>query len=485
MHRVLTALAGALAVAVLSAGTASAHDPRADRPNRAVSPSGVNLPLVTSPGVRLVDTVPDTLGISGEFARTGDFFYVSSLDSINVFDTSDPLHPKLTGTLPNLVFENEAMSYGERSVDGKLQRFVLVGNDLYNATVDPASGPQRGRIGGGEVIVVDVTDPKSPRVRSRTPGSSRIPGAVTTSTHTLQCLTPSCEFAYTAGGEGKFSIIDLRDLDKPVEIATAKSPASAPNSIFTSGAGHYWDFDSAGVGWHTGSGGAAAFDLSDPLAPKVINGTNEQGTATPWNDFIHHNSMRPNASRFKPGSRASVGNGNVLLVTEEDYFNDGDELACERAGTFQTWRIPDLDGEAYRAANPDLAPNQGTIEPLDLINPVALGDGLSTPVGGFCSAHWFDYHQSGIIAQGYYQQGLRLIDVRDATDLRQYGYVTGGASEVWDAYWVPQRDRKGVASAKKTNVVYTTDLVRGLDVYEVDLPGTEPQEDPLPLPTLP
>lgn len=470
---------------MLSAGTASAHDPRADRPNRAVSPSGVNLPLVTSPGVRLVDTVPDTLGISGEFARTGDFFYVSSLDSINVFDTSDPLHPKLTGTLPNLVFENEAMSYGERSVDGKLQRFVLVGNDLYNATVDPASGPQRGRIGGGEVIVVDVTDPKSPRVRSRTPGSSRIPGAVTTSTHTLQCLTPSCEFAYTAGEEGKFSIIDLRDLDKPVEIATAKSPASAPNSIFTSGAGHYWDFDSAGVGWHTGSGGAAAFDLSDPLAPKVINGTNEQGTATPWNDFIHHNSMRPNASRFKPGSRASVGNGNVLLVTEEDYFNDGDELACERAGTFQTWRIPDLDGEAYRAANPDLVPNQGTIEPLDLINPVALGDGLSTPVGGFCSAHWFDYHQSGIIAQGYYQQGLRLIDVRDATDLRQYGYVTGGASEVWDAYWVPQRDRKGVASAKKTNVVYTTDLVRGLDVYEVDLPGTEPQEDPLPLPTLP
>ncbi|MGH2969270.1 MAG: LVIVD repeat-containing protein [Solirubrobacteraceae bacterium] len=482
MQRVLTALVGALTIGVLSSGVASAHDPRDERPNRAMSPSGIHVPLVTSPGVRLVDNFPETQGISGEFAKTGDFFYVSSLDSISVFDTSDPLHPKLTGTLPNLVFENEAMTYGERKVDGELKRFVLVGNDLYNVAVDPAAGPQRGRVGGGEVIVVDVTDETTPHVRARTPAAGA--GTVTSSTHTVQCLTAACNFAYTAGDVGEFSIIDLRDLDNPVQIATAKSPASAPNAIFTRGSGHYWDFDAAGVGWHTGSGGSVAFDVSDPLAPKALNATNEQGTATPWNDFIHHNSMRPNAGRFRAGS-PSVRNGNVLLVTEEDYFNDGDELACERAGTFQTWRIPDLDGAAYRSGNPDLAPNAGTIEPLDLINPVALGDGLSTPVGGFCSAHWFDYHQSGIIAQGYYQQGLRLIDVRNATDLRQYGYVTGGASEVWDAYFVPQRNRKGVATGKKTNVVYTADLVRGVDVYEVDLPGADLSEDgPLP-PILP
>ena len=32
-----------------------------------------------------------------------------------------------------------------------------------------------------------------------------------------------------------------------MEVATAKSPASAPNGIFTTGAGHYWDFDKADV----------------------------------------------------------------------------------------------------------------------------------------------------------------------------------------------------------------------------------------------
>jgi hypothetical protein len=126
--------------------------------------------------------------------------------------------------------------------------------------------------------------------------------------------------------------------------------------------------------------------------------------------------------------------------------------------------VPDLNGGA-------------DITPLDLINPVKFGDGLSTPIGGFCSAHWFDYHQSGIVAQAYYQQGLRFIDVRDARDLRQHAYVTGGGTEVWDAYWVPQRDKQGVALAKKTNVVYTTDLVRGLEVYEVDVPSRDLSED--------
>jgi hypothetical protein len=90
----------------------------------------------------------------------------------------------------------------------------------------------------------------------------------------------------------------------------------------------------------------------------------------------------------------------------------------------------------------------------------------------FCSAHWFDVHQSGIVAQGFYEGGLRLIDVRDPRDLKEYGYVASGLSEVWDAYWVPQRNKNGVAGGNKTNIVYTVDAVRGLDVYTVDLPGS-------------
>ena len=82
-------------------------------------------------------------------------------------------------------------------------------------------------------------------------------------------------------------------------------------------------------------------------------------------------------------------------------------------------------------------------------------------------------HQTGVVAQGYYQQGLRFIDTRDPRDLKQYAYVTGGGTEVWDAYWVPVRDKRGRATTKKTNIVYTADLVRGVDVFEVDLPSKD------------
>lgn len=424
----------------------------------AAADAQISVPVASSPNVRLIPQMgtAETTAISGVHATTGKFFYTSSLDSISVFDTTDPKQPRLRGTIPNLVFENEAMSYGERVIDGKLVRFLLVGNDLYNVSADPVSGPKRGRIGGGEVIVVDVTNPDAPFVRSRTPMSGE--GSVTTSTHTVKCLRTACGTAYSAGDGGEFSVIDLHNLDAPKQIAVRPSPAAGPNPVFTGGSGHYWDVDDAGIAWHTGSGGAAAFDVTDPVNPKPLATTNAQGTQSPYNDFILHNSKRPNARSYRTTSTPSLKNGNVLLVTEEDYFNDGEEVQCSEAGTFQTWQIGNIK-------------TPGSIRPLDITNPVAeFGGGLSTPAGAFCSAHWFDFNQTGIVAQGYYQQGLRLLDVRDPKNIKQFGYFTGVASEVWDAYWVPERDASGRQTGRKTNIVYTADLVRGVDVFEVDLP---------------
>lgn len=448
-------------------------------------------PVIASDNVSLIGALPGTAAISGVFSRSAPYFYVSGADSVSVIDVKDPRSPQLVGKLVNAVFENEAMTLGERTLaDGTIQRFVLVGNDLGQVTLSP-SGSQLGRVGGLQLTVVDVTDPTAPKIAGQTPSAGD--GAATTSTHTVACANAACTYAYSAGEEGEFSIIDLRDLSSPREVGTVVSPAAKGNEVFTRGAGHHWNIDGAGIAWHTGSGGTAAFDISDPLNPLLLTGTDEHGTKTPYNDFIHHNSMRPNAKAFAPGRPASVTNGNVVLVTEEDYANDGDEVVCSKAGTFQTWELRDLDGAAYRARNPKGEPNLGTMRPLDIINaPDEAGGGLTTPAGAFCSAHWFDYHPSGIVAQGYYQQGLRLIDVRDPRNLQQYGYATAGASQVWDAYWAPERDAAGaVVPGRKTNLVYTVDVVQGVHVYEVsglpaDLPssgdsgdrGTFPSETP-------
>ena len=454
--RPLVVAAALLVSGALAAPPATAHqsDVSSASKKRQQYTDGVSVPVISSPNIRLVDTFPETAAISGVFARSAPYFYVSSTDSISVFDVSDPVHPKLTGTLANLVFENEAMTYGEKKVDGVVNRFVLVGADLVQySPSDPDS------VGtSNELIVVDVTDPASPRVRSRL--------KTTTNTHTIACIDEAdCQYAYTAGSRGRYSIIDLTDPGNPREVdsdpSTAgiqnfASPAAEPNPVFTRGAGHKWNFDNAGYGIHTGSGGSAIFDVSDPTRPALAATTDANGVSSPWNDFIHHNSARPNAAQFTAGADPSLAKGNVLLVTEEDYENTD----CATAGSFQTWHVPSLDG------------TRGTVRPLDRINPVDLGEGVSAPHMAFCSAHWFDVHQSGIVAQGYYEGGLRLIDARDPRDLKEYGYVASGLSEVWDAYWVPQRTKNGVATSSKTNIVYTVDAVRGLDVYTVDLPGS-------------
>jgi hypothetical protein len=75
------------------------------------------------------------------------------------------------------------------------------------------------------------------------------------------------------------------------------------------------------------------------------------------------------------------------------------------------------------------------------------------------------------VAAGFYGGGTQLIDARDPRHLKPYGFAHWGASEVWDAMWVPVYDAQGHRTKQRTNVVYSIDLVRGLDVYSVDVPG--------------
>ena len=463
---VLVAACAALGLLVAVPGTASAHGDRerAEKMRTEYS-AGANIPLISSPNVRLVGSQPGSAGISGCFTKTAPLFVMSSLDSIKVFDVSDPLKPTLTGTLPSAQFENEAMNCGERKTRSGTKRFALIGVDLYQTSPDDIEHTNVRPLDGYELIVVDVTDPANPHIRSRVGG--------TTSTHTVSCIAETdCQYAYSAGSstDESFSVFDLTDLDHPVEVDS--DPAVAGVQPFSSPtAGHKWNFDNAGFGTHTGFEGSAIFDVTTPRAPELVTttgaagrGENADGTPNGYNDFIHHNSFRPNAAAFRPDAAPSFANGNILLVTEEDY----EQTDCTKAGSFQTWHVKRLDG------TPD------AIVPLDKVELADLGT-FPVPQYAFCSAHWFDYHPSGIVAVGFYGGGTQLVDVRNPTDIKSYGHATWGASEVWDSYWVPVYNKSGVATSKKTNLVYSVDLVRGLDVYSVDLPGSTTTTNPVPL----
>lgn len=401
--------------------------------------------------VTAVGSHPGQLAISGCFMPTAPLFVTSGLDSVQVWNVSRPAEPRLVGRLPNVLFENEAMTCGERRTASGTKRFVLIGVDLVQAA---PGDPQHVNVGGNELIVVDVTRPSAPVIRSRTPGL--------TSTHTVACADQrDCTYAYSAGDSSSrsFSVFDLRDLSRPRELdgrprIAGKQPFRSPT------AGHKWNFDAAGYGSHTGFDGASMWDVRRPAQPRLVTTTGAAGRGEDarypgWNDFILHNSFRPNARAFRPGARPAIANGNVLLVTEEDY----EDPDCSTAGSFQTWWVKRLDG------------TPGAIVPLDKVELADLGT-FPSPVGAFCSAHWFDYRPGGLVAAGFYGGGTQILDVRDPRDIKPYGHAVWGGSEVWDAMWVPVYEN-GRMTSRRTSLVYSIDLVRGLDVYRVALPGSE------------
>lgn len=403
--------------------------------------------LLSSGNVAHLSANPSQVGISGCFMSTAPIFVTSGVDSLRVWDVSDAAHPQVVGVLPSAQFENEAMNCGERRTPDGVRRFALIGIDPVQASPGDV---QHVNVGGGEMVVVDVTDPTAPRIASRAPA--------TTSTHTVACVRrANCTYVYSAGEDNHFSVIDLRDLDAPHEVdADRTTPGVQP--FWSPTAGHKWNFDAAGIGTHTGWGGASMWDTSKPARPRLITTTGKAGRGTDprhpgWNDFILHNSFRPNARAFRPGSKPSFAHGNVLLVTEEDY----EQTDCTRAGSFQTWWVKRLDG------------TRSAIVPLDKVELSDLGT-YPLPQGAFCSSHWFD-DRDGIVAVGFYGGGTQLVDARDPRHLRSFGFALWPGSEVWDAMWVPVYGEDGRRTGATSNVLYSIDLVRGLDVYAVDVPG--------------
>ncbi|MDV6012119.1 hypothetical protein [Haloechinothrix sp. LS1_15] len=461
------ALTGALALPIALLATPAAGEPVLD------DAPGLSVPGITSDNVELVGTVPDEAMVSTAISRDSEVLYANTLTGITTYDISEPERPSILGHLPMAFFQNENVNLGERD-DGT--KFILIGFDQFGVT--PTFTP--GEVGvRDEIAVVDVSDPANPFITARVETSTR--------THTVSCIDPECSYAYTSGdtdpeGEPAFSIINLANHTQPFEEAVH------PSSVGP--LGHDWHIDDAGIAWHSGLEGTVAYDISDPLDPQVLNSTDEAGLeGGEFNRFIHHNVVRPHAEDFgtQPGrsgdapgqggpthpigpEEPNLRDGNVLLVTEEVLWDD--PISCDEQGDFQTWQIDELAGTGEGA----IEPGTGTIRPLDRYEPEFQGTGEQAPAGVFCSAHYFTYHQDGFVAQGFYQQGFRLLDVRDPADITQVGFYVTGEQEVWGAQWVPERDADGHVTGEMSELVYVKDATRGLDVLRVELPDTPPAD---------
>jgi hypothetical protein len=100
------------------------------------------------------------------------------------------------------------------------------------------------------------------------------------------------------------------------------------------------------------------------------------------------------------------------------------------------------------------------MQALDSFHPFVDTPETANPALG-CSAHYFEIRGS-TLAGGWYGQGLRLLDISNARDVRQVGYfrVTGTSasnpsSNSWDTEW--RNDR----------FVYLFDMSRGVEILRL------------------
>ena len=355
-----------------------------------------------SPGVSLVSSIPERGVISAR--AVGQHLYVSSLSGVSIFDVSNPRAPVRVGRLdlPNAQNEDVDVAGG----------ILLVSDDPFG--------------GRGVLHVVDVRDPASPRVVSTL--STWAPGLFDFASpprrrgigHTVSCID-QCRWAWLAGSSAGIDIVDLRDPARP--RLARRFPAREAAGVMGT---HDVQVDSSGLAWVAGGNGTAAYDVSKPLRPRLVRRTNARGGRPPLNDLIHHNSLRLRRD--------------VLAVTEEAFGRTG----CRGAGTLQTWRI-----SARRR-----------MTPMD-----SWGVERDRSAQVMCSAHYFDA-RDGLIAQGFYEQGVRLIDATRPRRLRQVGYFLNRPGLYWGALFATT-DPTG-------STVYAVDHSRGIDVLAIDRAALRP-----------
>jgi hypothetical protein len=412
---------------------------------------GGQKPLVSN-NVEPLATLPIPHPVGARF-RDG-FMYVTTTEGLTVYDISNPELPLPVGALPLPHFENEDVDLGGN--------ILLVSND-------PSEGV-------GVLYIIDISNPKLPVLKSALPTGfieTGIPGIFGLPEpqpdgigHTASCIQ-DCNFAYLAGTGAGIDIVDLRNPAAPTVAKRFKPPITGIST-------HDVQVDGQGLAWIVGGDGSAAYDVKDPLNPKLVMRTDENivnsgqlgfpgpdpvfgigGQGETPIDLIHHDSLRFEKKsargdfRQKPGQTYPAGGtGKVVGVVEEDY----NRPTCKGAGSFQTWGITDKTTStgAKKLVLLDLYETE--------LESLVQGRGWA-PVTGLCSAHYFD-ERDGLVAGGWYEEGTRFLDVSDPAGIRQVGYWVPTKGETWSVLFAPT-DPSGA-------IVYALDFARGIDVLQFD-----------------
>ena len=415
--------------------------------------AGITAPTgepLSSSNVELLATIPTGTGVGGKFHK-GYYFQTTARmggligsapgsSGLLVFDVANPELPVLAAHLPLPHWQNEDVEIATK------RNLLLISVQRWV----PASGVTI----PGALYVIDIANPLVPTLVSRleyptTVGTSPEGTALGGPGHIANCVL-DCKYVYVGGArDGAVHVVDLRKADAPKFIGKVKTPAGAPNEHYSPGVIHDVNVDGFRNVWMTGSGGTAMYaPITNPLKPRLV-ATVSPGDNARLNQLIHHGSLRFDK--------------NTVLVGEEAFDAptcggpDGDEEAPQD-GSLQTWRI-DLKKKRLR--------------PMDTYDTV----GNDVPQSAFlvdCSSHWFDLNKHKVVADAWYYNGVRFLDLANPKRMRPIGWYIGVNAMAGQTQYVPGR----------ADLVYVADYNRGLDVIKIANggKGAKTQAEPLPQP---
>jgi hypothetical protein len=454
MRRGLLRSGLAIAIATVAFGAETAYACNEGSPSAPVSGHAHAASAAVAPsaegaqkGVRHLANLPETTGaIAINFLKYGhrDVMIVAGQFGLKSYDiTRDPTKPRFLSevSMPGM------WQMEDIDVDPKRK--------LAFMARDPRAFGGNVLTGESGIYTVDASRPEALRVVSYV----QVPAG-----HTTSCIN-DCRYLWT-GGPAKSATQPAEWGGRPIWVTDMRDPAHPivfPNPIDLgrndgkTDYSHDVQVDDMGIAWVSGRGGTRGYWTDgwhrDPLTgrfrkataldPIPYAGGGIAELAAP--SRFMHNSYRPVGRRAHDGGdneRFGRG-GNLVYVTEENFADgcagDGVLVIASLRGSF--------NGEGWRST----PQNPFRLQPVGTWG--VAGQEGSDPASADCSAHYFDV-RGNILAQSFYAQGTRFLDISDPTNPTQIAYYRPADGRAWAPYW--HRD-----------VVFIADNTRGVDIVRL------------------
>jgi hypothetical protein len=447
-----------------------------------------------SDNLEYVTRVADARGITeGKFdrVRNRDVLVITGRFGFRTLDVSDPENPKpMDSFIPPDIAENGYWQNEDMELDTR-RKLIIGALDPRHTDRPLGACPEGGSVRipacKSGFYVISYADPNN---LQQVGDFVELPSG-----HTSSCIQ-RCRYIWTGGPARR----DDQDWLGPIINPDPNAPPSISNRLIGDGRpiwvtdltnprrpevsdlpvdvwrndkytdySHDVDEDAQGIAWVSGRGGIRGYATrglhrdpfqnrlrnATPLNPILVAGGGVAGTAQPV--MLMHNSGRPTDGSVKA---EGIEQGNVLVGTEEEFTRP-----CGASGKIVLSDLTDSWGG--EPAQQSTRANPYRMQALDTFHPFIDTPETANPELG-CSAHYFEIEGS-MLGAAWYGQGLRLVDIANARDVRQVGYyrVTGTTPSDGDNPSSNSWDLAFYSDRRRGDLVYLFDMNRGVEVLRL------------------